>query len=533
MRVKFSEKMDDTLNKKSDNATFMTREKYNEVVRRVKELQEPVSAKTNKDYSYLRKYDLLMVTVDNSIVWKLRKKGTDKIFVHADEVFDIINSIHLARGHGGRDIMEKEVGEKYANITREYIMIYIRLCETCQLKKSSVRKSLVVKPIISKHMNSRCQVDLIDMQSQPDGSYKFILNYQDHLTKMVVLRPLRSKTAEEVAYQLVDIFCDKGAPSILQSDNGREFANKLVQNVLELWPNCRLVHGKPRHSQSQGSVERANRDVEAILACWQKDNNCTKWSEGLRFVQWQKNTRHHSGIGRSPYEAFYGQKPQLGVAAYNLPEEAQSNLLTEEQLEEAFDATSNIPAEKAFEEPAAQGVSRESQCKGACSADCTLCSRQLYIDSQREASKQAQERQAEKMKSASVRRFKPAEVGDTVMVPIPLVDRGRAEFPNAKAVIISKVDGGLYQLGTHHGLLKQQYTRNQFSPCDEQFMKAEDVPRDKEVGLREVANAEAMGSGQGCLKCLCKGGCNGKRCKCRKNGRVCNSRCSCTNCCNK
>ena len=82
--------------------------------------------------------------------------------------------------------MEKEVGEKYANITREYIMIYIRLCETCQLKKSSVRKSLVVKPIISKHMNSRRQVDLIDMQSQLDGPYKFILNYQDHLTKMVV-----------------------------------------------------------------------------------------------------------------------------------------------------------------------------------------------------------------------------------------------------------------------------------------------------------------------------------------------------------
>ena len=36
MRVKFSEKMEDTLNKKSDNATLMRREKYNEVVRRVK-----------------------------------------------------------------------------------------------------------------------------------------------------------------------------------------------------------------------------------------------------------------------------------------------------------------------------------------------------------------------------------------------------------------------------------------------------------------------------------------------------------------
>jgi len=36
------------------------------------------------------------------------------------------------------------------------------------------------------------------------------------------------QTAEEVAYQLMDIFCMFGAPFILQSDIGREFANKLI-----------------------------------------------------------------------------------------------------------------------------------------------------------------------------------------------------------------------------------------------------------------------------------------------------------------
>ena len=114
-----------------------------------------------------------------------------------------------------------------------------------------------------------------------------------------------------------------------------------------------------------------------------------------------------------------------------------------------------------------------------------------------------------------------------------LVDRGRAEFPNLMTVIFSKEHGGLYKLGMHHGILNQHYTPNQFSPSGEQLMNIADVPRDKEVGLREVANAEAMGSGQGFKKCLCKGGCNNNRCKCRKNNVVCNSRCSCINCCNK
>ncbi len=44
------------------------------------------------------------------------------------------------------------------------------------------------------------------------------MNYQDHFTKFVHLRPLKSKTAAEVAWNLLDIFLTFGAPAILQSD---------------------------------------------------------------------------------------------------------------------------------------------------------------------------------------------------------------------------------------------------------------------------------------------------------------------------
>ena len=75
--------------------------------------------------------------------------------------------------------------------------IYVDLCETCLLKKNKVRKSLVVKPIVWNILHSRCPFDLIDMQSDPDGDKKFILNYQDHLSKFIGLRPLTSKRTEE------------------------------------------------------------------------------------------------------------------------------------------------------------------------------------------------------------------------------------------------------------------------------------------------------------------------------------------------
>ena len=78
--------------------------------------------------------------------------------------------------------MIKETQTKYKNITAESIMLYLSLRVPC-LKKSNVpNKYLVIKPIIFSKMNSRVHVDLINMQSKPDGDLKWILVYQDHLT---------------------------------------------------------------------------------------------------------------------------------------------------------------------------------------------------------------------------------------------------------------------------------------------------------------------------------------------------------------
>lgn len=94
------------------------------------------------------------------------------------------------------------------------------------MKQKREKKGIVSKPMIFNDLNSRCQVDLIDFQSHADGKYKFVLVYQDHLTTFVILRPLETKRAEEVAYYLVGIFTIFGAPVVLQSDNGRQFCNR-------------------------------------------------------------------------------------------------------------------------------------------------------------------------------------------------------------------------------------------------------------------------------------------------------------------
>jgi len=53
------------------------------------------------------------------------------------------------------------------------------------------------------------------------------------------------KRAEEVAYVLLDIFTTFGAPTILQSDNGREFVNKIINELCNMWEDLKIIHEKP------------------------------------------------------------------------------------------------------------------------------------------------------------------------------------------------------------------------------------------------------------------------------------------------
>jgi hypothetical protein len=102
------------------------------------------------------------------------------------------------------------------------------------------------------------------------------------------LRALKTKTAAKVTYNLIDIFCTFGAPSILQSDNGREFVNCIIDEIKNMWPQLKIVHGKPRHSQSQGSVERANRDVKDILRAWMSTINPINGVKVYDFASFEK-----------------------------------------------------------------------------------------------------------------------------------------------------------------------------------------------------------------------------------------------------
>ncbi|CAG8748434.1 13467_t:CDS:1, partial [Cetraspora pellucida] len=87
-------------------------------------------------------------------------------------------------------------------------------------------------------------------------AYKYICHLRDHFTRFLWAQCLTSKSVSEVAVFLYNIFVVFGAPTILQSDNSKEFITDLIAELLTLWPGVHIINGCLRHPQSQGMVER-------------------------------------------------------------------------------------------------------------------------------------------------------------------------------------------------------------------------------------------------------------------------------------
>lgn len=154
-RDRFNKVIVDAAEKKRGNSNFFTRQKF-DLLRQNLESILSFGCQAHEHYHQAKQYELK----EFGLIKKIVRRGTEKFIIASDEIFDAIHAAHIQSGHGGRNILEKELFVRYANVTREQIMIYLNLCECCQMKKVKVKKGVVVQPIVTKNFNVRCQVSV-------------------------------------------------------------------------------------------------------------------------------------------------------------------------------------------------------------------------------------------------------------------------------------------------------------------------------------------------------------------------------------
>ena len=227
-----------------------------------------------------------------------------------------------------------QIHQHYYGITTSHITEFCKLCPTCQLQQPK-KEHPPLRPIIAEDFMERIQIDLIDMRHSPDGEFNWIGHFADHMSKFNIIFPCKNKSAAEVARLIEErVLAYVGPPHIFHSDNGREFVNHILQSLLNTWSsnNVTFVSGPPRHSQSQGMVERGNRVIEEKIASMKTDEGFDgkasyPWASWLPRIMFNMNTQYRSTIKDTPYKLVFGQKPHSAIVPG-----APKQIVLEEQL---------------------------------------------------------------------------------------------------------------------------------------------------------------------------------------------------------
>ncbi|KAL0239743.1 hypothetical protein GEMRC1_009851 [Eukaryota sp. GEM-RC1] len=185
---------------------------------------------------------------------------------------------------------------------------HIDCCHSCQktapapkTKTQSTGSLFAMKPFGNIH------ADTIGPWPTDNLGNRYVLVFVDAFTRYTILCPSDKISATNSAYCLINSVCANfGIPDMIHSDNGPEFCNATFK-ALCAFLNITNSFSLPHHHQSNGLVERRNREINQTLERFLLDlNDFQNWSTHLPMVQLMINNQRHSVTRCTPWELMFG-----------------------------------------------------------------------------------------------------------------------------------------------------------------------------------------------------------------------------------
>ena len=190
------------------------------------------------------------------------------------------------------------------------VQTYIKSCTVCIARKSPCPRKVPMGHVEVGHRWERVAMDLLDMSVTTSRGNRYVLVIVDCFTRWTEAFPLPDKTAQSVADALFNqVFCRFGMPAVIHSDQGREFENKILQELC-LLGGSHKTKTTPYHPESDGMVERFNRTLLMMLAMFAGKNR-DDWDDLLPAVMMAYRSSVHESTGFSPYRLMFGEECTL------------------------------------------------------------------------------------------------------------------------------------------------------------------------------------------------------------------------------
>ena len=223
----------------------------------------------------------------------------------------VIEQYHDQNGHMGID-------KTYDNIRRKYywpnlykhLYKYISTCVTCQRRNLQKVKSPLQDTEIPPYPFAKVSVDLSGPYPTTLSGNKYIVSFMDIFSGWPEAFPVPDKSASTVAHLLLEEIIPRySCPLALLSDNGGEFVNKILKEVVET-QNIHHITTTVYRPQSNAKVERFHRTLHDVLSKKIADNEQT-WDLFLNQTLAAIRFNINESSKTSPFYLLYHHDPIL------------------------------------------------------------------------------------------------------------------------------------------------------------------------------------------------------------------------------
>lgn len=215
-------------------------------------------------------------------------------------------------GHLGVKRLERKMKLYYEfpNM-RTTIENIIKRCEKCQKNKyGRTTKMPMAITSTARVPFERVALDIVGPLPETAMGNKYLLTFQDDLTKYVEAIPLENQEADTVARMFTQhIVLRHSAPLGVLTDSGSNFVSDLFSRVCKLLGINRSL-ATPYHPETNGALERTHRTFKEFLRSY-VNVELDDWDNWSQYAVYTYNTTPHTSTKFSPYELLYGFRPNL------------------------------------------------------------------------------------------------------------------------------------------------------------------------------------------------------------------------------
>ena len=187
---------------------------------------------------------------------------------------------------------------------------YIANCTLCHREKANIQNYPLQMMEIPNRPFNKIAIDLITECETSTSGNKHILTITNHLTGWPEVFPIPDKSADTIVSTFINKYLPVHMyPRYILSDNGTEFKNNLMDQVLQQLGIERIFLA-PYHPQSNSKLEVFHKYLKPTLEklC---EKDLSNWDQYLNQVHASYRVTPNLATAEMPFFLVYGRDPNL------------------------------------------------------------------------------------------------------------------------------------------------------------------------------------------------------------------------------